>query len=64
MDAKVLLDELLVKEQKYNILAMDKKTMAEIRSYSKPSPLVHRIMSAALLLMREDEGSTAVICRY
>jgi len=42
------------------ILAMDKKTMAEIRSYSSPKPIVHKVMQAALLLLGHDEATTAV----
>jgi len=42
------------------ILAMDKKTMTEIKSYVKPSRVVHDIMQAALLLLNEDEEKTSV----
>jgi hypothetical protein len=58
--ARQTLERLTVTVPKSSILAMDKKTMSEIRSYAKPSPLVHRIMMAALLLLGEDEGTTAV----
>lgn len=57
-DALELADALDTREIRMPILAMDKKTMCEIRSYAKPSPLVHRVMQAALLLLGEDEGTT------
>ena len=43
-----------------SILDMDKKTMTEVRRYHKPPPRVHRVMQAALLVLGEDEESTAV----
>ena len=55
-----LAETLDTREVRMPILAMDKKTMCEIRSYAKPSPLVHRVMQAALLLLGEDEGTTEV----
>lgn len=60
MAALQLTDDLHTRQFKMPILAMDKKTMSEIRHYSKPSPLVHRVMQAALLLLGEDEGTTSV----
>jgi hypothetical protein len=42
------------------ILAMDKKTMSELKSYVKPAPLVHRVMQAVFLLFNEDEDKTSV----
>jgi hypothetical protein len=59
-DALTLADELKEHEISLPILAMDKKTMSEIKSYSKPSPIVHKVMQAALLLLGEDEEKTSV----
>ena len=59
-EANDLLIELQDPMARLPILAMDKRTMAEIRSYSKASPLMHQVMQAALLLLGEDEGVTAV----
>lgn len=42
------------------ILAMDKKTMSELRSYAKPAPLVHRVMQAVFLFFNEEEDKTSV----
>ena len=40
---------------------LDKKTMAEIRSYAHPPKLVHDVMRASLLLLGDHEGKTRVI---
>ena len=42
------------------ILDMDSATMAEIRNYRDPPPLVHEVMVASLLLLGENEGRTRV----
>ena len=42
------------------ILDMDRWTIAEIRSYSRPPPVVHTVLQAALLLLGEDERTTSV----
>ena len=42
------------------VLAMDKKTMSEIRRYHNPPPMMHRVIQAALLLLGEDEITTSV----
>jgi bifunctional DNase/RNase len=46
------------------MLAMDRKTMTEIKSYSKPSPLVHLVMQAVFLLFDEDEEKTSVLIPF
>lgn len=43
-----------------SILDMDRKTMTEVRRYSKPPPRVHRVIQAALLMLGQDEEATAV----
>ena len=40
---------------------LDKKTIAEIRSYAHPPKLVHDVMRASLLLLGDHEGKTRVI---
>jgi len=55
---QAVLEKMKVKEEKIIILAMDKKTMVEIKNYANPPPIVRRIMTAALLLLRVDEGVT------
>lgn len=58
--ARRLSDRLRPRENRLPLLAMDKQTMAEIRSYGNPKPIVHRVMQASLLLLGYDEETTAV----
>ena len=39
---------------------LNRSTMSEIRRYKKPSPELHCIIQACLLLLGHDEGTTAV----
>ena len=41
-------------------MKLDKKTIAEIRSYANPPKLVHDVMKASLLLLGDHEGKTKV----
>ena len=43
-----------------SVLGMDKNTMGEIRSYSRPPDGVHKVVQAALLLLGDDEYTTDV----
>jgi len=58
-EAQKVYDTLTARKLKMPILAMDKKTMTELKHYSNPSPVVHRVMQAALLLLGVDEGRTS-----
>ena len=59
--AKRLLRHLEIMEGlKMAVLKLDQKTMLELRNYSKPPKLVHRVMKAALLLLGDDETKTVV----
>ena len=42
-------------------LRMSKDTLSELRRYSAPPEVVHKVMIAALLLLGEDEHTTQVI---
>lgn len=58
-EAQAVLDQLPVPEAALlPILAMDKKTMTELKHYAKPSPIVHRVMQATFLLLGIDEEKT------
>ena len=46
------------------ILELKQSTVAEIRSYSKPPPIVHTIMTATFLLLGHKERETRVSCTY
>ena len=59
-DAQDLAEELKRNNHRLPILVMDRKTMAEVSSYAKPKEIVHKVMKGALLLLGEDEGTTAV----
>lgn len=41
-------------------LAMDSKTVAEIRRYQNPPKILHKVIQGALLLVGEDEDTTDV----
>ena len=59
--AKRLLRHLeIIEGLKEAVLKLDQKTMLELRNYSKPPKLVHRVMKAALLLLGDDETKTVV----
>ena len=40
---------------------MDRNTLSEVRRYQKPPKILHEIVKAMLLLLREDEITTAVL---
>ena len=42
------------------ILELKQSTVAEIRSYQKPPPIVHQVMTATFLLLKHHENETAV----
>lgn len=48
------------KRLKHEVLAMDQKTISEIRSYPKPPAAVHAVMMATFLLLGNKEGELQV----
>lgn len=48
------------KRLKHEVLAMDQKTISEIRSYPKPPPAVHAVMMATFLLLGNKEKDLQV----
>ena len=47
-------------ELKHDVLTLDRRTMSEMRSYNRPPKVLHEVLQAALLLLGEDEETTAV----
>ena len=61
IDARGLAEHLKrLMQLKLVILNMDKNTMTEIRRYDRPLPVLHQVLTAAFLLLGEDEETTSV----
>ena len=59
--AKRLLKSLeRIEALKEAVVKLDRKTMQELRNYSDPPKLVHRVMKAALLLLGDELKVTTV----
>ena len=53
--ARRILEQLRrIERLRHDILALDQKTIAEIKSYSKPPEPVYRVMKATFVLLGED----------
>ncbi|KAK2168167.1 hypothetical protein NP493_1243g00005 [Ridgeia piscesae] len=55
---KLVLSLVRIEKLRHAVMELDRKTMAEIRSYSRPPKLVHYVMRASLLLLGDHEGKT------
>ena len=54
--ARRILEQLIrIEKLRHAILNLDQKTIAELRSYSCPPPVVHRVMEATYLLLGEPD---------
>ncbi|XP_061198056.1 uncharacterized protein LOC133206139 isoform X2 [Saccostrea echinata] len=58
-EAKENIDRLKnISKMMHKVLALDQRTIAEIRCYSNPSPEIHAVMKATLLLLGHFEEET------
>ena len=57
---KLVLSLVRIEKLRHAVMELDRKTMAEIRSYSRSPKLVHYVMRASLLLLGDHEGKTKV----
>ena len=59
--AKRLLEQLRrIEKLRHEIMKMDARTVAEIKSYTKPPPAVQRVMASTLRLLGESENNLRV----
>lgn len=61
MEAKDTIERLKsISKMMHKVLSLDQRTIAEIRGYSNPSPEIHAVMKATLLLLGHYEEETRV----
>lgn len=59
MEAKDTIERLKsISKMMHKVLSLDQRTIAEIRGYSNPSPEIHAVMKATLLLLGHYEEET------
>ena len=59
--AKKIMEQLMrIEKLKHDILDLDQKTIAELKSYAQPPEAVHLVMAATLLLLGESDQSVKV----
>jgi hypothetical protein len=51
-----------IEKLRHDILNLDQKTIAEIKSYSNPPEAVHNVMAATMVLLGETEQAVKVCC--
>ena len=49
-----------IEKLRHAILALDQKTIAEIKSYKEPPPAVHTVMATTFLLLGDSEKTLKV----
>ena len=49
-----------ISQMMHKVLSLDQRTISEIRGYSNPSPEIHAVMKATLLLLGHFEEETRV----
>lgn len=65
MEAKYTIERLKsISKMMHKVLSLDQSTIAEIRGYSNPSPEIHAVMKATLLLLGHYEEETRVKTEY
>ncbi len=61
---KVMLQLRRLERIRAEILELKQSTVAEIRSYQKPPPIVHQVMTATFLVLGHKEKETKVSTMY
>ena len=49
-----------IEKLKHEVMALDQRTIAEIKSYATPPDVVHQVMAATFLLLGSPESSLKV----